>query len=92
MILFSGLVGYGMFSGMGEKLIMDWQHYFAGAWLFPIKMKLPLACVLLVLLFISIILGQKFGVESKSTLTLYTLSFLTVVFIGFFGGQLVYSG
>jgi len=72
--------------------LMDWQHYFAGAWLFPIKMKLPLACVLLVLLFIDIVLGQKFGVESKSTLTLYTLSFLTVVFIGFFGGQLVYSG
>jgi len=71
---------------------MDWQHYFAGVWLFPIKMKFTLACFLLVLLFTAIVLGNKFGTNSKSALTFYTLSFLTVVFIGYFGGQLVYSG
>jgi hypothetical protein len=69
---------------------MDWQHYFAGVWMFPIQMKIPLACLLLVLLFTSIILGGKFGAHAKSVLTFYTLSFLTVVLIGFFGGQLVY--
>ena len=71
---------------------MDWQHYFAGAWLFPIKVKLTLACALLVLLLIGILLGKRFGAESRTVTAVYTLCFLIVVVIGYFGGQLVYSG
>ncbi|MFX1554633.1 MAG: c-type cytochrome [Promethearchaeota archaeon] len=71
---------------------MDWQHYYAGAWLFPIKIKLALAGILLVLLVTGIILTRNAGVGYKSTLTIYTLCFLTVVGLGYFGGELVYGG
>jgi uncharacterized membrane protein len=71
---------------------MDWQHFYAGAWLFPIKIKIILACVLEVLLCVSVIAGRKLGAESRAVLMMYGLCFLTVVALGYFGGQLVYGG
>jgi uncharacterized membrane protein len=71
---------------------MDWQHFYAGAWLFPIKMKVILAWALLVLLCVSIIASRKLGAESKAVLVMYGLCSLTVVVLGYFGGQLVYGG
>jgi uncharacterized membrane protein len=71
---------------------MDWQHFYAGAWLFPIKMKMILAWALVVLLCVSVIAGRKLGAESKAVLAMYGLCFLTVVALGYFGGQLVYGG
>lgn len=71
--------------------IMDWQHDYAGAMLFPIKMKLVFAPALLVLLAAAVILGVKKGAESKAVLAIYCLSFVTVVILGYFGGQLVYG-
>jgi hypothetical protein len=71
---------------------MDWQHYYAGAWLFYIKIKLILAGVLLVLLSIGFIVTRKPEVNHIASLTIYSLSFLTVVALGYFGGQLVFGG
>lgn len=71
--------------------IMDWQHYYAEAMLFPIKMKLILAPILMVLLAVAVILGFKKGAESKAVLATYCLCFVTVVLLGYFGGQLVYG-
>jgi hypothetical protein len=71
---------------------MDWQYYYAGAWLFYIKMKLILAGVLLVLLSIGLIVTRKPEVKIIASLTIYSLSFLTVVALGFYGGQLVFGG
>jgi uncharacterized membrane protein len=71
---------------------MDWQHYYAGAWLFYIKIKLILAGVLLLLLSIGLIVTRKPGAKPVASLTIYSLSFLTVVALGFFGGQLVFGG
>jgi len=71
--------------------IMDWQHYYAGAMLFPIKMKLIFAPALLILLVAAVILGFKKGAESKAVLAIYCLCFVTVVILGYFGGQLVYG-
>jgi mono/diheme cytochrome c family protein len=71
--------------------VMDWQHYYAGAMPFPIKMKLILAPVLLVLLAGAVLLGRGGGAESKAVLTSYGLCFLVVVILGYFGGQLVYG-
>jgi uncharacterized membrane protein len=70
---------------------MDWQHFYGGAWLAPIQVKLPGAVILMFLLLIGIILGKKYGPESKSLLPVYTLCFCTVVVLGYFGGQLVYG-
>jgi uncharacterized membrane protein len=71
--------------------IMDWQHYYAGAMPFPIKIKIVLAPTLLILLAASVILGYKKGADSKGVLTIYCLCFATVVILGYFGGQLVYG-
>jgi len=70
---------------------MDWQHYYGGTWFFEIKMKLLLASVLLILLLVAILLGWKRGAESKGVLAVYSLCFITVVALGYFGGQLVFG-
>ncbi len=70
---------------------MDWQYFYSGAWFLPIKMKLILAPLLIVLLGISILLGRKYGQRAKSVLVIYALCFCTVVALGYFGGQLVYG-
>lgn len=70
----------------------DWQRHFAGAWLFPIKMKIALSIVLFVLLAIAVI-SNYLGISGPTAkLTLSTLSFFAVVGLGYFGGQLVLSG
>jgi mono/diheme cytochrome c family protein len=72
--------------------IMDWQHYYAGAWLFPIKMKLPLACLLLILLVFAFTVGYRATTISKQALIIYALCLLNVTALGYFGGELVYGG
>ncbi len=71
---------------------MDWQHFYAGAWLFPLKMKLTLAGILLGLFILGLIVGRGEGLRSNSLLVIYVLCFLTVVGLGYFGGQLVFGG
>jgi uncharacterized membrane protein len=71
---------------------MDWQHFYDGDWLFSIKMKLLLTGVLIVLLFIGVILGRRKEAETKSSLAIYTLCFLVVVGLGYFGGQVAFEG
>jgi uncharacterized membrane protein len=70
---------------------MDWQHFYAGAWLFPIKVKLVTAAILTVLLLLAVIVGHKRGPASKIAVTIYTLCFLAMVVLGYFGGQMVYG-
>jgi uncharacterized membrane protein len=72
--------------------LMDWQHFYGGAWLFPIKMKIPLAGLLFILLIIGIILGFFKESVFKGTLFIYVIAFLNVVALGYFGGNLVYGG
>jgi len=66
--------------------LMDWQHFYAGAWLIPIIMKMVLAAVLLVLLIATLIPFRE-----KVPLVFYSLCLLIVIGIGFFGGELVYG-
>ncbi len=70
----------------------DWQHFYDGDWLFPIKIKLALTGVLIVLLFIAVFLGRKKEAETKSSLAIYALCLIVVTALGYFGGQLVFEG
>jgi hypothetical protein len=54
--------------------------------------KLVLTGVLIVLLFIGVIFRRKKEAETKSSLAIYTLCFLAIVSLGYFGGQLVFEG
>jgi uncharacterized membrane protein len=70
---------------------MDWQHFYAGGSLFPIKMKLVLAVLLLVLLLIAAILGRKERITSMGVVAIYGLCLLNVTALGYFGGELVFG-
>jgi uncharacterized membrane protein len=71
--------------------IMDWQHFYHGELLFPIKVKLVMAPLLAVLMFAALLAGRKYGAQSKAAISLYFLCFCSVVVLGYFGGQLVYG-
>jgi uncharacterized membrane protein len=71
---------------------MDWQHYYQGAWLLPIIVKIGLAGFLFVLLSIGVILVVTGREESKALLAIYVIAFLTVGGLGYFGGRLVFGG
>ena len=70
---------------------MDWQHRYAGTWSFPIKMKIGLAVLLLVLLVVAVVLGRRTRVISLVILSIYGLCLLNVTALGYFGGELIYS-
>jgi uncharacterized membrane protein len=72
--------------------LMDWQRYYGGAWLHPIKMKMILASVLFVLLAIGVGAGYREQTRTRWLLPIYVLCFMTVTALGYFGGQLVYGG
>ena len=71
--------------------IMDWQHFYAGAWLFPVKIKLFLAGLVLILLFVTVSVAVSIKEGSMKTVLLYGLCLITVVGLGYFGGELVYG-
>jgi uncharacterized membrane protein len=71
--------------------IMDWYHYYAGAMLLPIKVKLIFAPGLTILLWIAVILGYKKGAGSRPVLAIYCACFAIVIILGYFGGQMVYG-
>jgi uncharacterized membrane protein len=69
----------------------DWKTRIGGAMLFPIKMKLLLLPALFALLIAAALTGREEMVHSIKYKALLTLSFLVVVAIGFFGGELVFG-
>ncbi len=70
----------------------DWQHFYEGAWLVPIKVKLGLTGALIILLLGAFFYTCRVESETKGTLAIYTLCFLTVAVLGYFGGQLTIEG
>jgi uncharacterized membrane protein len=71
---------------------MDWQHRYGGAWSFPIKMKIGLAVLLMVLLIVALILGRNLKENSIRVLVVYGLCLLNATALGYFGGELIYGG
>ena len=71
--------------------LMDWQHRFGGAYLFEIKMKLVLAGILLFLLLVAMVYAALSGTFTKILVAIYLLCLVTVVGLGYFGGELVYG-
>ena len=72
--------------------VMDWQYYYNGLWLHAIKVKLILSGILLSLLAIGVFLNRRGQAPLVRLIPIYFLSFLTVVAIGYYGGELVLGG
>ena len=70
---------------------MDWRHFYLGAWLTPIKIKMVLAVILLILSFAAFLLGFKGKESSKITLVIYSLCLILVICLGWFGARIVYG-
>ncbi len=71
--------------------LMDWQYRFGGAYLFEIKMKLALGGILLLLLLVSVVYAALAGAFTKTVMAINALCLLTVIGLGYFGGELVYG-
>jgi len=71
--------------------LMDWQHFYNGAWLLPIRIKVILSGVLIILLIVSWIVSRKGYRALTRRIVFYALCMATVIAIGFFGGELVYG-
>lgn len=71
--------------------VLDWQHYYSGAWVFEIKMKIFLATLLFVLLSITLVVGRKPSVRPEMMAGLCTLCLVNVMGLGYFGGELIYT-
>jgi len=70
---------------------LDWQHFYGGSLIFPIKMKLGLTIALLVLLLAAVFTSIQSKKESVPRLLVHLLSLLVVIGLGYFGGELVYG-
>jgi len=70
--------------------LMDWHQFYRGAFIFPIKMKFLLAAVLIVLLAAVVYRDMK-SPSNKKTLIAYGFCLITVVGLGYFGGELVFG-
>jgi mono/diheme cytochrome c family protein len=70
---------------------MDWQHFYGGAWLFPLKLKLMLAGLLFVFLSVAVVLGLNPAKNAKYILMVYGGCLAAVIGLGYFGGELVYG-
>jgi mono/diheme cytochrome c family protein len=71
--------------------VFDWLHYFKGALIQPIKIKMILASAVLVLLAIGVIIGGEIKIHAASMVVVYSLAFVCVVGLGWFGARLVYG-
>jgi mono/diheme cytochrome c family protein len=70
---------------------MDWIHFYKGAWVPAIKAKIILASILTALLAAGVVMGKPGKAGSPVMLGIYGLSFLCVVGLGYFGGNLVFG-
>ena len=70
--------------------VFDWIHFFHGAMIPAIKIKMLLAGILLVFLGIGIVLGGEAKPHRVAFSIVYLCSFLLVVGLGYFGAGLVF--
>jgi len=68
----------------------DWHQFYGGAPILAIKMKFVLALVLLILLLVAVYFGVK-APKGMKTMLVYGLSVISVIGLGYFGGELVFG-
>ena len=71
--------------------VTDWWHFYDGVWSLPLKIKIYLTIALFIFLVAGIVMEIRNigGLMSKSVV--YFLSVLSVIGLGYFGGQLVFA-
>lgn len=70
---------------------LDWHHFYAGADILAVKIKIALALGLLVLLALTIFRGRRPGKATMLRVAMHLWVVLAVAGLGFFGAELVYG-
>jgi uncharacterized membrane protein len=70
---------------------LDWQHFFGGAWLWPIRVKIGLAAVLGVVLILAHVMHKGRPLASWRMIAINLLAMGVVIALGYFGGELVHG-
>lgn len=71
--------------------ITDWLYFYNGAWLFPIKIKLVLTGILLVLLGTGAFVTRKGTGASAAVFLIYLSCFFTMGALGYLGADLIFA-
>jgi uncharacterized membrane protein len=71
--------------------VMDWIHFYHAALFTPIKIKMALAGVVLVVLGAGIILGSEIKLHTMTMTILYAVAFFAVIGLGYFGSGIIYG-
>jgi mono/diheme cytochrome c family protein len=70
---------------------MDWRHFYFGAWLTPVKLKLILGILLLILSALIVAAGFRWKDGWRTAAVLGALSVVAVVGLGWYGARIVYG-
>ena len=90
---YHALVLAGLFSLVAMFMgVLDWQHYFNGTLLKPIRIKLLTALIYSLVLSIGVIIGYRQGPESRQLIPVYFLGAFCVTTLGYYGGELTFTG
>ena len=71
--------------------VFDWVHFYHATLYTPIKIKMGLAGIALLLIGAGIILGSEIKLHKISLTIIYAASFITVVGLGYFGSGIIYG-
>ena len=71
--------------------VMDWIHFYHAALFTPIKIKMALASVAVIVLGAGIILGSEIKLHTMTMTILYAMAFFVMVGLGYFGSGIVYG-
>jgi mono/diheme cytochrome c family protein len=72
--------------------LTGWWRSYSAAMIFPFQMKLILASTLSGLLLVGFLVGRRSGGKASFMVLVYTLCFMAVAGLGYFGGEIVYGG
>jgi uncharacterized membrane protein len=71
--------------------VMDWIHFYHATLFTPIKIKMALACVALVVLGAGIILGSEIKLHTMTMTVIYIAAFFVMIGLGYFGSGIIYG-
>jgi hypothetical protein len=71
--------------------VMDWIHFYHATLFTPIKIKMALASVALIVLGAGIILGSEIKLHTMTMTILYVTAFFAMIGLGYFGSGIVYG-
>ncbi len=71
--------------------LMDWQYSYGGEWLTPIKIKLVMAGLITIFMIAIVKYGSDAEKSPVRMLVLYTLTLLSAINLGYWGGDLIFA-